>query len=234
LSTSRYTFSFLFRTERFRSLPLEKPFPKGFSSNHKDPPPGEHYLQPVMGIVDVRFYPSILSSSRLLLGATQTRERACHCLAARSPANLDVEVCRSYLNDSPSLLRLKHPPFQKGTARPMAAAKDVPGLVTTFTLMVTLLGGPTSTPLLYVQASRPGIVSARQDVRFLGHETRSVPLPKSNGFSTFGTVSIRAYSQALSRLSWLSFSSPGFSPGRRSWSPRFHLLPDENSPREPG
>ncbi len=54
-------------------------------------------------------------------------------------------------------------------------------------------------------------------MRFLGHETRSVPLPKNDGFSRFGTVSIRTYSQALSRLSWLSFSSPGFSPGRRGW-----------------
>ena len=132
-----------------------------------------------------------------MLGATQTRERACHCLAARSPANLDLEVCGFYLNDSPSLLRLNHLAIVQGTARPKAAAKDLPGLVTTFTLMVTLLGGPTSTSSLYVLASRPGIVSARQDVRFLGHETRSVPLPKSDGFSRFGTVSIRTYSQAL-------------------------------------
>jgi hypothetical protein len=47
----------------FRSSPLEKLSPKSFSNDHIDSPPGEHYLRPVMDIVDVRFYPSILSSS---------------------------------------------------------------------------------------------------------------------------------------------------------------------------
>jgi hypothetical protein len=131
--------------------------------------------------------------------------------------NLDVEIYRFYLNDSPSLLLLKHPPTKEGTARPMAGAKDLPGLATTFTLMVTLLGGPTSTPPLYVPAPRLGIVSARQDVRFLGHETRSVPLSLSDDSSRFGTVSIRIHFQALSRRSWLSFSPPVFSTGRRDW-----------------
>ena len=54
---------FSFRIERFRSSPLEKLSPKSFSNDHIDSPPGEHYLRPVMDIVDVRFYPSILSSS---------------------------------------------------------------------------------------------------------------------------------------------------------------------------
>src|ERR1051326_940997 len=61
-----------------------------------------------------------------------------------------------------------------------------------FTPAVTLLGGPTSTPSLHVSASRPSIVSASVRRRFLGHETRSVPLPKNVGFSRFGTVSTRS------------------------------------------
>lgn len=73
-----------------------------------------------------------------------------------------------------------------------------------------------------------------QAARFRGHETRSVPLPTSDDDSRFGTVSIRVYSQALSRLSWLSFSPPGFSPGRRKRYFRFHLSPGGSSPREPG
>ena len=55
LSTFRYTFSFLLRIERIRSSPLEKLSPKSFSNDHIDPPPGEHYLRPVMNTVDVRF-----------------------------------------------------------------------------------------------------------------------------------------------------------------------------------
>ena len=138
----------------------------------------------------------------------------CRKCADRSQSFQTASVI-SYLNDSPSLLRLNHLGTSRGTARPRADAKDLPGLVTTFTLMVTLLGGPTSTSSLYVQASRPGIVSTRQDVRFLGHETRSVPVSMSNDSSRFGTVSIRIHFQALSRLSWLSFSPPVFSTGRR-------------------
>src|SRR5207244_2353027 len=61
-----------------------------------------------------------------------------------------------------------------------------------FSPEVTLLGGPTSTPSLHVPASRQGIVSASVRRRFLGHETRSVPLPKNDGLSRFGTVSIRS------------------------------------------
>jgi hypothetical protein len=40
-----------------------------------------------MDIVDVGTSPSALSSS-FVLGATRALKRACHCLAARSPAEL--------------------------------------------------------------------------------------------------------------------------------------------------
>src|SRR3954454_20312718 len=60
-------------------------------------------------------------------------------------------------------------------------------------------------------------------------------IPMSIGFSRFGTVSIRIYFQALSRLSWLSFSPPVFSTGRRDWlKPRLHSSPNAGSPRKPG
>jgi len=96
------------RIERIRSSPLEKLSPKSFSNDHIDSPPGEHYLRPVMNTADVRFLPVRSFVVPIVPGATQTRERACHCLAARSTANFDEEVCCFYLNDSPSLLPLKH------------------------------------------------------------------------------------------------------------------------------
>ena len=51
--------------------------------------------------------------------------------------------------------------------------------------------------------------------RFRGNEGRSVPLPTDAECSQFGTVSDRAYRQAVTRLSWLSYSPSGFSPERR-------------------
>jgi len=59
-------------------------------------------------IVDVGLSPSILSSSFDTSGATQKQERVRHCLAALSPQTSIVEVRTLYLNDSPSLLPLKH------------------------------------------------------------------------------------------------------------------------------
>ena len=150
----------------------------------------------------------------LVLGATRAQKRGSHCLAALSSAHpLEEEQCQFYLNDSPSSLPLDHPATAQGTARPMAAAKNLPGLVMTSALIVTLLGGPTSRPQLYVpdlpvrHSFRTQAFDAR--MRFRGVETRSTPLPSSCDCSRFGTVSIRTHSQALSRLSWLSFSSPG-------------------------
>src|SRR5262249_47155074 len=209
------------RIERCRSLSLQKLSPKSLCNDHVDSPPGEHYLRPVMDIVDGRL-PVRSFVVLIALGATQAQERFDHCLAADSSANLDLEAHRFYLNDSPSLLPLNHReiaqrvlPAASRHRLTVAAAKDLPGLVTTFTLMVTLLGGTAPRPLLYVQASRPSIVSAPQVARFLGIETRSVPLPTSNDSLRFGTVSISVHFQALTRLSWLSFSPPAFSAGRR-------------------
>lgn len=51
--------------------------------------------------------------------------------------------------------------------------------------------------------------------RFRGYEGRSDPLSADAECSQFGTVSDRAYRQAVSRLSWLSYLPSGFSPERR-------------------
>lgn len=66
-----------------------------------------------------------------------------------------------------------------------------------------------------IPGSRPGQVSAEVLPRFRGYEGRSDPLPADAECSQFGTVSDRAYRQAVSRLSWLSYSPSGFSPDRR-------------------
>ncbi len=149
-----------------------------------------------MNIVDVGLSPSALSSSVHAPGATRALERARHCLAAFSPAALSSRS--SYLNDSPSPLPLNHLAYLARHRPTMAAAGDLPGLVMTYTLTVTSLGGPTSRPLPYVSLSRASIVSAGTIARrFQRAETRSTLLPGSSGFSLFSTVSIRAYSQAL-------------------------------------
>ena len=63
--------------------------------------------------------------------------------------------------------------------------------------------------MLYVRASRHGIVSAENPRildNFGGQNTEAPPLPISSRFSQFGTVSGWAHSQGLSPLSWLSYS----------------------------
>jgi hypothetical protein len=71
--------------------------------------------------------------------------------------------------------------------------------------------------------------------RFRGYEGRSDPLPADAECSQFGTVSDRAYRQAVTRLSWLSYSPSGISPERRSQSlDRSLPSPTESSPRRPG
>ena len=66
---------------------------------------------------------------------------------------------------------------------------------------------------------------------FRGAETESSPLPVNNGSSRFGSVSVSTYWQALSGLSWLSFSPSAVSADRRvrSWT-RSHLSPGRELP----
>lgn len=55
----------------------------------------------------------------------------------------------------------------------------------------------------------------------------------SQGCSRFGTVFTCGYRQAVSRLSWLSFSPPRFSRGRRESHSRSSSSPKTSSPRRP-
>ena len=66
---------------------------------------------------------------------------------------------------------------------------------------------------------------------FRGAETESSPLPFNNGSSRFGSVSVSTYWQALSGLSWLSFSPSAVSADRRvrSWT-RSRLSPGRELP----
>src|SRR5262249_24989243 len=59
-----------------------------------------------------------------------------------------------------------------------------------------------------VLCCRTAIVSAELLRRFQGSEEGSVPLPNDTRFSQFGTVSHTTSRQAVSRLSWLSYSRP--------------------------
>jgi hypothetical protein len=71
--------------------------------------------------------------------------------------------------------------------------------------------------------------------RFRGHEGRSVPLPADAKRSQFGTVSDRAYRQAVTRLSWLSYSpSDALFRSPAPVTGRSLPLPAESSPRRPG
>lgn len=66
---------------------------------------------------------------------------------------------------------------------------------------------------------------------FRGAETESSPLPFNNGSSRFGSVSVSTYWQALSGLSWLSFSPSAVSADRRVRSrTRSRLSPGRELP----
>lgn len=157
-----------------------------------------------MDIVDFGIYASVLSSfsparcqpssGRPHSGfpdGDRTSKRPCHCLAASSPASpfREAQLLLERLSQSAAF---RTPGYQPGTARTTGGSREPSRISDDFTPEVTLLGGPTSTPSLHVPASRQATVSASASRRFLGHETRSVPLSASDGFSRFGTVSIRS------------------------------------------
>lgn len=85
-------------------------------------------------------------------------------------------------------------------------------------------------PQAPAQAKFPGL---RPD--FGGPKVEAPPLPADNHLSRFGTVSVATHRQGLPPLSWLSYSSPGISPGRRAVSlARSRMSPCGNSPRRLG
>lgn len=102
----------------------------------------------------------------------------------------------------------------------LPAATALPSLAMTFTDPITFLEGVTPRAVSpCVMGSRPCTVSAEAFLpRFLGAEHRSTPLPAGERFSQSGTVFGSTHWQALSGLSWLSYSPPCFSQGRRVWS----------------
>ena len=105
-------FSFRFASSVFRSSPFEKPSPKGFSNDTTQTlPPGRALPSPVMDTVDVRFYPSVLSSSLLRLVPPKHRNEPATALQhARSG------IPDSYSSHTPRLLRLKYPDTTPGAA----------------------------------------------------------------------------------------------------------------------
>ena len=83
-----------------------------------------------MDIVDVGVFPVRSFVVPIVRGATRAQERARHCLAARSPAVpfREQQLLLERLSQSSAF---ETPRYQRGTARPLAAAVDLPGLVMT-------------------------------------------------------------------------------------------------------
>jgi hypothetical protein len=95
------------------------------------------------------------------------------------------------------------------------ATMDLPRLATTFTHAVTLLERVNSrnncrmspVPRSIVSLSAPAVDAPAVSKGFRGAETRSSPLPFDNGFfAVWPRVSAWIHQQALSGISWLSFS----------------------------
>jgi hypothetical protein len=103
--------------------------------------------------------------------------------------------------------------------RTSPAAAVLPRLVTTFALPLTSLSSTVPKSAAVRPGSRQVAVSVRKG-RFRGVEYRSAPLPASSRCLRFGTVFGKAYWQALSGLSWLSFSRPTIYAGPRACQTR--------------
>lgn len=107
-----------------------------------------------------------------------------------------------------------------GAPETTPAATVLPRLLMVFACAFTSLEGCYAFRLekLYVQEFPLGIVTLSFRQGFLGAEIRSSPLPFSFKRSRFGTVSAHAHRQAVSRLSWLSFSPSWICQERRALS----------------
>ena len=83
----------------------------------------------------------------------------------------------------------------------------------------------------YVPAARRVAVSGRRESAHFPLRTYKLRVSLHEKLSRFGTVSSQSNEQALTGLSWLSYSPPGF-PGRRSLSSlRDRVSPHGQSPR---
>ncbi len=88
------------------------------------------------------------------------------------------------------------------------ATRVLPGLVEFYVSEVTSLGllHPSLYPMCPAPA-RPYFPDFPEgQIRFQSIEPRSIDLPTDKGYSQFGTVSSETYWQALTGLSWLSYS----------------------------
>lgn len=88
------------------------------------------------------------------------------------------------------------------------ATRVLPGLVEFYISEVTSLGllHPSLYPMCPAPARPYFPEFPRGGIRFQSIEPRSIDLPTDKGYSQFGTVSSETYWQALTGLSWLSYS----------------------------
>src|SRR5215469_11246084 len=103
----------------------------------------------------IGFYPSALSSS--FRSGNHPRAETSPPLPCSALAKILFRETRLLLKRLSQSPVFEAPRYQRGTAEPPAATEDLPGLVTVSAVKLTLLGGPTSRPSLYVPASRLGI-----------------------------------------------------------------------------
>lgn len=124
-----------------------------------------------------------------------------------------------YLSHTPSLQGFKHGVISHTAPDTTPVPEDLPALAAIVALSVTSVEGvtPLAWTSLFEQApafSKSPRLHLAVLASFQGAGTRGSPLPVSEHASQFGTVSDGTVWQALSGLSWLSFSSPAFA-GRR-------------------
>ncbi len=134
-----------------------------------------------------------------------------------TPAATDLPALDAPVKYRVTWLRRRYPPAQAGMCRRQAAI---------------LTSEETTTKYWPLPWSFPWYENRRSHYRpCLGFSPPGRPTLWQPG--NFGVVSRYSYWQAVSRLSWLSFSSPCFQ-GRRSLSKlRDSLSPKSHSPRQP-
>ena len=117
-----------------------------------------------------------------------------------------------YSGHTPPLRRFNHLSDQTQAPGTNPAAAEVPALVMLFAPRFTLLSSVTwrNRCRMCDSSESPQFPSGMicHSRRFQGTERRSVPLPISTGLSRFGIVSRGTHWQAITRLSWLSYSQP--------------------------
>jgi hypothetical protein len=113
-----------------------------------------------------------------------------------------------YSKHTPTHEPFKSPSRQARHRGLIPATRVLPGLVEFYVSEVTSLGllHPSLYPMCPVP-TRPYFPDClKRQIRFQSIEPRSIDLPTDKGYSQFGTVSSETYWQALTGLSWLSYS----------------------------